>query len=72
MAADPKAAKPYARLEAWIWTLIYGGLLLLVLGLATGRENAAVGWSLAVPGVIVAAVGAVLIYVRSRLGKAKP
>ena len=71
-AAEPKAAKPYARLEAWIWTLIYGGLLLLVLGLATGRESAAVGWSLAVPGAIVAAVGVVLIYVRSRLGKAKP
>ena len=72
MAAEPNAAKPYARLEAWIWALIYGGLLLLVLGLATGRESAAVGWSLAVPGAVVAAVGVVLIYVRSRLGKAKP
>ncbi|MFC5606006.1 hypothetical protein [Variovorax soli] len=71
-AEEAKAAKPYARLEAWIWTLIYGGLLLLVLGLATGRESAAVGWSLAVPGAVVAAVGVVLIYVRSRLGKAKP
>ena len=69
MAAEPKAAKPYARLEAWIWVLIYGGLLVLVLGLATGRENEALGWSLAVPGAVVAAVGAVLIYVRSRLGK---
>ena len=39
---------------------------------AEGRESAAVGWSLAVPGAIVAAVGVVLIYVRSRLGKAKP
>lgn len=71
-AVEPKAAKPYARLEGWIWVLIYGGLFMLVLGIATGRENEALGWSLAVPGVVVAAVGVVLIYVRSRLGKTKP
>ena len=65
MAANQ--AKPYARLEAWIWVLIYGGLLTLILGIATGRSNEVLGWSLAVPGVIVATVGAVLIYVRSRL-----
>ena len=59
--------KPHARLEAWIWVLIYGGLFALILGLATGRSNEALGWSLAVPGVIVATVGVVLIYVRSRL-----
>ena len=66
------AKKPYARLEGWIWVLIYGGLLVLILGLATGRENEALGWSLAVPGAVAAAVGVVLIYVRSRLGRAKP
>ncbi|MBS0343538.1 MAG: hypothetical protein JSS56_23790 [Proteobacteria bacterium] len=65
------AAKPYAKLEGWIWVLIYGGLLLVVLGIVTGRESAALGWSLAVPGAVVAAVGAVLVYVRSRLGKPK-
>ena len=72
MSTEPKAAKPYARLEAWIWVLIYGGLLMIVLGIATGRADEAIGWSLAVPGVVVAAVGVVLIYVRARLGKAKP
>ncbi|MBS0452415.1 MAG: hypothetical protein JSS14_13990 [Proteobacteria bacterium] len=70
-ATEQQAAKSYARLEGWIWVLIYGGLLLVVLGIVTGRESEVLGWSLAVPGVVVTAVGAVLIYVRSRLGKPK-
>ena len=60
-------AKPHARLERWIWILIYGGLFLLILGIATGRVDEVLGWSVAVPGVVLAAVGVVLIYVRSRL-----
>jgi len=60
--------KPHARLEAWIWTLIYGGLFALVLGIAVGRTDAALGWLFAVPGVVAALVGATLIYVRYRLG----
>jgi VIT1/CCC1 family predicted Fe2+/Mn2+ transporter len=59
--------KPHARLEKWIWVLIYGGLFLLILGIATGRVNEALGWSMAMPGVALAIVGVVLIYVRSRL-----
>ena len=59
--------KPHARLEKWIWTLIYGGLFLLILGIATGRASEALGWSLATPGVLLAVAGVVLIYVRSRL-----
>jgi hypothetical protein len=61
------AAKPHATLEKWIWILIYGGLFMLVLGIATGRTDATIGWAMAVPGVVVALVGVVLIYVRSRL-----
>ena len=61
------AVKPHARLEKWIWILIYGGLFLLVLGIATGREDQTLGWAMAVPGAAVALVGVVLIYVRSRL-----
>ena len=60
-------AKPHAALEKWTWILIYGGLFLLILGIATGRANEAVGWSVGVPGAALAAVGVVLIYVRSRL-----
>jgi hypothetical protein len=65
--AAPKPPKPHARLEKWIWILIYGGLFLLIIGIATGRTDASLGWSIAVPGAVVALVGFVLIYVRSRL-----
>ncbi|MBB3637686.1 hypothetical protein [Variovorax atrisoli] len=62
-----KPPKPHARLEKWIWILIYGGLFGVILGIATGRTDVALGWSIAVPGGVVALVGFVLIYVRSRL-----
>ena len=68
---QPNAAnqppKPHARLEKWIWILIYGGLFLVILGIATGRIDPMLGWLMAVPGAIVASVGIVLIYVRSQL-----
>ncbi|MDH6594254.1 hypothetical protein M2165_004143 [Variovorax sp. TBS-050B] len=59
--------KPHARLEKWIWILIYGGLFAVILGIATGRTEPALGWSIATPGGVAALVGFVLIYVRSRL-----
>ena len=60
-------AQNLQRLHKLIWVLIYGGLLALVLGIATARTDGAVGWSLMVVGGIVAAVGVVLIGVRARL-----
>ncbi|MDQ0025615.1 uncharacterized membrane protein YhaH (DUF805 family) [Variovorax paradoxus] len=62
-----KPPKPHARLEKWIWILIYGGLFLVILGIATGRAEPVIGWSMAVPGGVIALVGFALIYVRSRL-----
>ncbi|MDI1271932.1 hypothetical protein [Polaromonas sp.] len=59
--------KSIARLQQLIWILIYGGLLTLVLGLSVQRLDDAIGWSMVVGGGLVAAVGFVLIYVRSRL-----
>lgn len=64
-------AKPHATLEKWIWILIYGGLFLVILGIATGRTEEGLGWTMAVPGAIIALVGVVLIYVRSRLDDPK-
>ena len=55
------------RLQKLIWVLIYGGLLTLVLGIATARTDEATGWVLVVGGGVVAAVGVVLIAVRARL-----
>jgi hypothetical protein len=63
----PTPQNPHARLEKWIWILIYGGLFAVILGLAIGRAEPAIGWSMGVPGGVAAAVGIVLIYVRSRL-----
>lgn len=56
-----------ARLETLIWTLIYGGLLSTLVGYFMQRDGDADGpWLMGVGGV-VAAVGVVLIFVRSRL-----
>jgi hypothetical protein len=56
-----------ARLDVLIWVLIYGGLLAVGLGVVLAREAVALGSTIAVVGGLVAAVGAVLIWVRSRM-----
>jgi hypothetical protein len=61
------ASRNLQRLHTLIWTLVYGGLLTLVLGLATARIDSAVGWTLVAVGGVAAAVGVVLIGVRARL-----
>jgi hypothetical protein len=50
-----------------IWTLIYGGLIAVAIGLATQRTDVPLGWVLAGAGGIVSAAGALLIYARSRM-----
>lgn len=49
-----------------IWVLIYGGLLAAVLGLVIQKTDDALGWPIAITGALVAAVGAVLVFVRAR------
>jgi hypothetical protein len=56
-----------ARIDQLAWALIFGGLFVLVLGIASHDETVIGGWSLSVLGGMAAAAGAVLIYVRSRL-----
>jgi hypothetical protein len=56
-----------ARLDALTWTLIYGGLFGIVLGLVTGGAHLVAGWSLGVLGALAVIAGIVLIVVRSRL-----
>ena len=58
-----------AWIERLIWTLIYGGMFTAVIGLATRSRDGTTGWSLIVLGAVVTAVGALLIWVRSRLDK---
>ncbi len=56
-----------ARVQRLIWVLIYGGLLLLVLGLATRAADPATSWTLILLGTLAAVAGAILVWVRSRL-----
>ena len=55
------------RLETIIWVLIYGGLLTVVVGFFMSRREEGSGFAMVIAGAIVAAMGVVLIYVRSRL-----
>ncbi len=57
-----------STVEALVWVLVYGGLLLLCLGLFVQRADGPLGTALMVAGGGIAAVGVVLIYVRSRMG----
>ena len=57
-----------STVEALVWVLIYGGLLLLSLGLFVAREQPLLGWLLVLAGGAIAVAGVVLIYLRSRMG----
>jgi hypothetical protein len=62
-----KPPKPYARLHNLIWTLVYSGLLSVLIGLSARRTDGELGcWLISGGGVLVVA-GVVLIWVRSRL-----
>ena len=59
-----------STVEVLIWVLIYGGLLVLGLGMFVSArdEDLSLGFMLA--GGVAALVGVVLIYVRSRMDNA--
>ncbi len=61
------SARTLAWLDRAVWTLVYGGLLTLVLGIATGGSHRIAGWSLGTVGGIAAVAGVLLIWVRARL-----
>ena len=53
--------------EKWSWVLIYGGLLVLSLGLFVLPGSAGMGWALVLAGVAAAVAGVALVVARSRL-----
>ena len=55
------------RLDVAAWVLIYGGLFLVVLGIAAQDETAIGGWSLTILGGVAAVAGIILILVRARV-----
>lgn len=59
------------RMERMIWTLIYGGLLMLVLAYFARATQGVDSLLLNVLGVAAVATGVVLVFVRSRLHEEK-
>jgi len=55
------------RLERLIWTLIYGGLLSLVVGYFVETTQNTDASAIYAIGILAVAMGVVLVYVRSRL-----
>jgi len=66
-SASMFSEKTISRVENATWILLYGGLLTLVLGLFTQRSDDDLGLALVVGGGIAAALGAVMVYLRSRM-----
>ena len=56
-----------STVETMVWVLLYGGLLAVGLGLAMPHAANTLGWVLIVVGALVALLGVVLIWVRSRM-----
>lgn len=56
-----------ATIDKLIWIFIFGGLLLVGLGLAVEGEGRTLGRVLAGLGSLLALIGGVLVWVRSRM-----
>ena len=56
-----------ARVEVLVWVLIYGGLLTFALGVALRGADEVLAHGLSIAGLLLAAVGAGLVWVRSRM-----
>ncbi len=55
------------RVETWVWVFVYAGMLVLGVGLAVTRTDDALGWVIAAIGLFFIAVGALLVWIRSRM-----
>ena len=56
-----------ARIAALTWVLIFGGMLMLALGLVVRRNDDALGLGIALVSIGAIVVGVLLIWVRSRM-----
>jgi membrane associated rhomboid family serine protease len=59
----------YKWLHTLTWVLIYGGILSVIAGFATGDQSRVWGYSLGAVGACATVAGIVLIYIRSRLAR---
>ena len=49
------------------WPLIFGGALVLMLGVSTLSADESVGWPIVITGAMLLAAGVLAIYLRSRI-----
>jgi hypothetical protein len=56
-----------SRIATLTWVLIFGGMLMLALGLVVRRTDDALGLGIASVSVVAIAVGVLLIWARSRM-----
>jgi len=49
------------------WPLIFGGALVLMVGVSTVSADASIGWPIVITGSVLIALGVLLIYLRSRI-----
>ena len=61
-----------ARIDTWVWVLVYGGLVVLGVGLTVQRSDDTFGWIIALVGALLIAAGALLVWIRSRTTADKP
>ena len=61
-----------ARVGALTWVLIFGGILMLGLGLVVRRSDTVLGWIIAALSIAAIVIGVLLIWVRSRMEKTAP
>ena len=58
-----------STVDTLIWVMFYGGLLTVGLGISVLRSDDGLGYGLIVAGVVMAAAGFALLYVRSRMNE---
>ncbi len=54
-------------MEAWVWVLVYIGLITFGVGMAVWRIDDTLGWSIAGAGFALLVLGVGLIWVRSQV-----
>lgn len=62
---------PRARLTTLTWSLIFGGMLLMPLGLLQPDTESTLRWVLVAGSVVAIAIGVILIWVRSTMKDGK-
>jgi hypothetical protein len=55
------------RIQTWVWVFVYAGILTVGIGLTARHSDSAAGGAIALVGAALVAVGALLVWIRSRM-----